>query len=112
MYITDYQIYEINCWLESNISAKQYPKLYTPYRYKDYIIILGEHSGIVAFRENNSNNIGFVALTENNCQYWVTNTHPIEKKNHDFVHSKNVIWLEDEIKCYQTLISYLQQGNM
>ena len=74
------------------------PELYVPYREGDYVIVYGECGGIAIYPYGETY-LGYTFISEDDGHYW------IEDKNTN----KAVFWMEDDIKCMQVVMKYLEE---
>lgn len=73
------------------------PEKYVPYKEGDYIIVYGACSGVAIYPYGN--HLGYVFLSEDDEHYFC------QDKNAN----KAVFWMEDDIKCLQVAMKYLEE---
>lgn len=98
--MTEIQKKKVNDWLESNVSQdNQSNKLYKVYQYEDFLIVLGNCTGIVAYPKNN--NLYYQWLEEDDGLYQVSENH-----------NQNIYFIDDDKLCLQALDDFINRENI
>ena len=87
---------EINNWLQQWGQFNP-PEYYTHYRYKDYLFVFGDCSGIVVYPDGKR--LLYSPLHEDDQRWWVNS----EWKD------KSIGWLSNDIACYKVALEYIEE---